>query len=303
MSPSGQYLAFMSKQPLTGYDNTDVNEGPGEGEEPTAVKHADEEVFLYNTSEGGKTKCISCDPTGARPRGVFDTLNAGEGGGLLVDRGRSWRSDTLGVDHWLAGSLPRWTRESRTEALYQSQYLDDTGRLYFMSADPLTPAAATELRKETIGSSVKEVGVENVYQYEPGGIGSCAVAAGCISQISEGTAGRESSFVDATANGSNVFFVTTDRSVPQDKDTAVDIYDARECSEGCLEPVESEESNCETTESCRPGNPRRRATRSLRARASSDPKTISTRSPASRSCRRKPPRRPKRATRRSSRPR
>ena len=254
VSPSGQYLAFMSKQSLTGYDNTDVNEGPGFDEPENAVKHADEEVFLYNTAEGGTTKCVSCNPSHARPRGVFDTKTSGEGDGLLVDRVRAWESEIPGVDHWLAGSLPAWTRESRTEALYQSNYLDDKGRLYFMSADPLTPAAATERRKETIGSTVKEVGVENVYQYEPGGVGSCTEASGCISQISEGTANHESSFIDATSNGSNVFFATTDKSVPQDKDTALDIYDARECSEGCLAPVEPVEQNCQSTEECRPGS-------------------------------------------------
>jgi hypothetical protein len=98
VSPSGQYLAFMSKESLTGYNNIDVNEETG--------KHADEEVFLYD----GTIKhlgCASCNPSGARPQGVLDTELAGEGGGLRVDRPGVW-TDAEGnkVAHPDAGDLP-----------------------------------------------------------------------------------------------------------------------------------------------------------------------------------------------------
>ncbi len=255
VSPSGQYLAFMSSEPLTGYDNTDVNETPGTTE--TARQHADEEVFLYNSAGTGSLSCPSCNPSGARPRGVFDTPEANEGPGLLVDRPETWSTQAApNVDHWLAGSLPGWTRVSIKETLYQSRYLNDEGRLFFMSADPLDAAAAGETRSEDIGGTESQVGVENVYEYEPNGLGSCTSTAGCVSLITQGTADQESTFLDASKSGNDVFFVSADKLLPQDVDTAYDVYDARVCSEGspCIVPPTEPPPPCETTESCRPGS-------------------------------------------------
>ena len=73
VSPDGRYLAFMSEAAITGYDNTDQNSG-----------QLDEEVFLYD-SETARLRCVSCNPTGGRPIGVLDTLNSGEGLGLVVE--------------------------------------------------------------------------------------------------------------------------------------------------------------------------------------------------------------------------
>ena len=58
VSPDGRFLAFMSGQRLTGYDNRDAVSGK-----------LDEEVFLYHApeslaSEPGVLRCASCDPTG-----------------------------------------------------------------------------------------------------------------------------------------------------------------------------------------------------------------------------------------------
>ena len=88
VSPNGRYLAFMSDGSLTGYDNIDAHSGD-----------PDEEVFLYDAGTG-RMVCASCDPTGARPAGVFDR---GGNSRLLVDQFGSW------AGHWLAASLPGWT--------------------------------------------------------------------------------------------------------------------------------------------------------------------------------------------------
>ena len=61
VSDDGTRLAFLSKAPLTGYDNTDQNSG-----EP------DTEVFLYDvTANGGagKLTCVSCNAEGVAPIG------------------------------------------------------------------------------------------------------------------------------------------------------------------------------------------------------------------------------------------
>ncbi len=57
VTPDGRHLAFMSVEPLTGYDNED---------QATGV--ADHEVFEYS-AETGQLACASCDPSGARPLG------------------------------------------------------------------------------------------------------------------------------------------------------------------------------------------------------------------------------------------
>jgi hypothetical protein len=57
VTPDGRHLAFMSVEPLTGYDNDDEEDG-----EP------DHEVFEYSF-ETGRLVCASCDPSGARPIG------------------------------------------------------------------------------------------------------------------------------------------------------------------------------------------------------------------------------------------
>jgi hypothetical protein len=91
VSPNGRFIAFMSENPLTGYDNRDVTSEAN-----------DEEVFLYD-AESRRLSCVSCDPTGARPTGVYAGEDAREGTTLLVDRGDIW------TNRWLAGSIPGWS--------------------------------------------------------------------------------------------------------------------------------------------------------------------------------------------------
>jgi hypothetical protein len=99
-------------------------------------------------------------------------------------------------------------------ALFQPRYLTDSGRLYFDSEDSLTPA-------DTNG------GVEDIYQYEPAGVGSCKRVAGCVTLISAGREGVDSNFLMMDPEGENVFFTTRDRLLPADTDTLIDLYDAR----------------------------------------------------------------------------
>jgi len=254
VSPNGHFLAFMSNRSLTGYDNTDVNEETG--------RHADEEVFLFDAL-GAHLTCASCNPTGARPTGVFDQEIAGEGSGLEVDRPATWQAETSeGVAHWLAGSIPGWTAIDETKPFYQSRYLSDSGRLFFNSADPLVPALAAPnalggTRSETIGGKQVAVGNEHVYQYEPSGTGSCAAAPGCVSLLSSGISERESAFLDASETGNDVFFLTASSLVPQDRDSNYDVYDARVCTEAspCQTPPPAPPTPCHTVEECRQVGP------------------------------------------------
>src|SRR5262249_26343878 len=161
----------MSNQELTGYDNVDVNSSLN-------AAH-DEEVFLYDAS-AGRLVCASCNPNGQPPNGVFDTKGAGEGQGLTVDRPELW------AGQWLAGSIPGWTLYGYDPPMteHQSRYLSNNGRLLFNGAGALAAQDQAPTRQETVNGKTLNVGVENVYEYEPQGIGSCGQASGCVALIS-----------------------------------------------------------------------------------------------------------------------
>ena len=231
VSPNGRYLAFMSQRPLTGYDNRDAKSGA-----------RDQEVYLYDASAAGGAGsliCASCNPTGARPHGVFDR-NVFPG--LLIDRAGG--NGTLWPEQTLAANVPGWTPVDNLHALYQSRYLSDSGRLFFNAADALVPQDSN--------------GVMDVYEYEPRGVGSCTTSSatfgsasgGCVSLISSGTSPEESAFMDASEDGDDVFFLTASKLAPTDVDNALDLYDARvggsaavpakpvECAgDGCQQPA------------------------------------------------------------------
>jgi hypothetical protein len=205
-SPGGRYFTFMSQRSLTGYDNRDSNSG-----------QPDQEVFLFDASNG-ELSCVSCNPTGARPTGVFDKPQFP---GLLVDHPQSWGN------RWLAGSVPGWTLlggGANSVALYQSRYLSDGGRLFFTAADGLVPQDTNK--------------VEDVYEFEPPGVGDCASSSsafsassgGCVNLISSGSSKEESAFLDASESGDEAFFLTGSRLVGDDVDGALDVYDAHVCS-------------------------------------------------------------------------
>ena len=243
VSGNGRYLAFMSQAELTGYDNVDSN--------PAADGAHDQEVYLYD-AQNGRLDCVSCNPDGQAPQGVFDTEEAGEGTGLLVDRPETWKGE------WLAGSIPGWTAIGLTEAQHQARYLSNSGRLFFDSADALLPQVTTTTRQETVNGTPQTVGVENAYEYEPQRVGSCTQSAGCLSLLSSGTSAHESAFLDASENGDDAFFTTAAQLVPNDTDDAYDVYDAAVCgtaeTQPCLPTTPPPPPQC-AGEECRPPAP------------------------------------------------
>jgi hypothetical protein len=103
----------------------------------------------------------------------------------------------------------------KTGYLPQTRFVTNSGRVYFDSRDSLSP-------QDTNGE------IEDVYQYEPEGVGSCGRVGGCISLISAGREKYDSNLVTIDATGKNVFFVTRDQLVLNDKDDLIDLYVARE---------------------------------------------------------------------------
>lgn len=226
VSPNGEWLAFMSQRPLTGYDNRDAASGV-----------PDEEVYLYHAGSTSRLICASCNPTGARPNGrQFDV-----GNGLIGNN--AW-----GEGQWLAASVPTWSpgRSAADVAFYQSRYLSNSGRLFFDSSDALVP--------QDINDN------QDVYEFEPAGVGSCSgesvtygtTTEGCVSLISSGRAAGESAFIDASENGDDVFFLTQERLSQQDVGNAVALYDAHACTSALPCPSEAAAPPpCETAEACR----------------------------------------------------
>ncbi len=233
VSPSGRYLTFMSERSLTDYENRDAVSGI-----------PDEEVYLYDDG-AHRLVCASCNPTGARPAGFLEGTLYEE---RLVDYSENWPR------RWLAGNVPGWTTKDLSNAIYQSRYLSDSGRLFFDSSDALVPADVN--------------GKADVYEYEPEGVGSCQgpshgqsasdvydeAAAGCVGLISAGTSAEESAFLDASETGGDVFFITGSRLAPQDYDTSLDLYDAHECSASapCAPPQAQAPPPCTTGDACKP---------------------------------------------------
>jgi len=156
---------------------------------------ADREVYLYDAAEG-ELICASCNPSGAQPVGH-----------------KMYRSYTRAIpayetEVWAAAWLQTWVH-----SVYQSHALSDDGnRLYFNSYDALVPNDTN--------------GVQDVYQWEAQGSGSCQRAGGCVSLISTGEDAKRSEFVDATPNGSDVF-IETSSSIDTRDPGLIDIYDAR----------------------------------------------------------------------------
>jgi hypothetical protein len=187
VSADGRHVVFMSQASLTGYDNNDASSGK-----------PDDEVYEYSAPTGaeeeagasGSLVCVSCDPSGARPRG--------------------------------SAGLPGGTPYTLSDADYQSRVMSSNGsRVFFDSNDALVPGDTNNQ--------------QDVYEWEAPGEGSCTTAAstysvadeGCLALLSGGTADVPSSFVDASASGNDVFFITAQQLVPKDTDQSVDLYDAR----------------------------------------------------------------------------
>jgi hypothetical protein len=229
VSPDGSHLVFMSDRSLTGYDNRDAVSG-----------QSDEEVFSYHAgAEGpGQVVCVSCARSGARPEGVeYDKVSEG-----LVGGNRQLGSQ----GQWFAASVPGYEQYELTRALYQPRYLSDSGRVFFNAAGGLVPGDVN--------------GNQDVYEWEPVGVGDCTGATsgfdsktgGCLGLVSSGRAAGESAFVDASESGDDVFFLTGERLVRSDADTALDMYDAHACSSvaPCRPELQSS-PDCVTADACR----------------------------------------------------
>jgi hypothetical protein len=104
-------------------------------------------------------------------------------------------------------------------------FSEDGSRLFFDSRDALVSRASN--------------GRQNVYEYQ----------GGHVYLISDGAGNFDSSFLDASPSGDDVFIGTEDQLLPQDTDFRIDVYDARV---GGGFPVSASPPACDNGDSCKP---------------------------------------------------
>jgi len=147
---------------------------------------ADSEVYLYDAVVG--LTCISCNPTNGRPTGP--------------------------------SSIPGAIKNGVGLTTYKPRVLVDGGkRVFFDTGDAIVPG-------DTNTQGAGGAGVPDAYQWEASGEGSCTRAEGCVSLLSSGRDATPSLFADASADGTDAYFLTGSSLVGADPG-AIDLYDAR----------------------------------------------------------------------------
>ena len=213
VSADGEQAVFMSQSPalaeaVAGYDNTDAVSG-----------EADAEVYLYDAGEE-ELRCVSCNPSGARPQGKA----------LEKSKERNWA----------AASIRGWETQ-----WYPTRIIaEGGGKLFFNSFEALVARDTNgkqdvyEWERSDSRKECEELGAE---RFAP-------TAGGCLSLISSGKSSTDAELIDSSADGRDVFFSTDSSLLPQDYGL-VDIYDAR--AGGGFPPPPTPQPPCEG-EACQP---------------------------------------------------
>jgi hypothetical protein len=112
-----------------------------------------------------------------------------------------------------SASIPGAQANGTEVQAYKPRAMDATGsRLFFDTEDTLVP--------------VDSNGEQDVYEWREQGVAGCADSTGCLGLISSGKAPEASTFVDGSADGTDIFFLAPDSLVSTDPGSR-DLYDAR----------------------------------------------------------------------------
>ncbi len=150
------------------------------------TEEPDSQIYLYDASAG--LACVSCNPTNGRPIGP--------------------------------STIPGAIRNGAGLTAYKPRVLvDGDKRVFFDSGDAIAP---TDTNTQGAGGA----GVPDAYQWEAQGEGGCTREGGCTALLSSGRDPTPSLFADASADGSDAYFLTSSSLVGADPG-AIDLYDAR----------------------------------------------------------------------------
>jgi hypothetical protein len=153
----------------------------------------EDEVYLYTAPAGAAPAslvCASCNPTGARPIGPAGIPGASPNGEAPADP-----------------EAPGPIQAYKPRVL-----IADGSRVFFDSFDAMVPQDTNADR--------------DVYEWRASGISGCGRSEGCVNLISSGRAEGGATFVDASADATDAFFLTGGSLVASDPG-ATDLYDAR----------------------------------------------------------------------------
>jgi hypothetical protein len=182
VAPGGRAVGFMSRLPLTGYDNYGLV-GYNNSNQPI-YQHVPE-VFVYDAG-AGRIACASCNPTGAAP--------------IALSNGVPYEGSYVGMSG-NASFMLRWIDER------------EGTQVYFMTNQPLVPDDTNAH--------------QDVYEWESDGSGGCRQTTGCIALLSSAGPTGNAYFVDAGADGSDVFITSRASLTRTAFDETVKVYDVR----------------------------------------------------------------------------
>lgn len=175
------------------------------------------ELYLYD-ARANSLACASCNPSSQPP------TVGGAGAGGTAESGAF-----------------------EAEGTRAPRYLSENGQLFFDSPEGLLPADTNGSGGCSRGSGYPAC--DDVYEFEPPGVGSCSEPAGCLSLISTGTGTSETFFIDASPSGNDVFIREYQKLVPRDnQEGAPSLYDVR--VDGGL-PESAAPPPCDTADACR----------------------------------------------------
>ena len=123
-------------------------------------------------------------------------------------------------------SLGSWgvLQMTNHEGVYKPRWISSDGsRVFFVSLEGLVPQDTNE--------------EQDVYEWERDGTGGCTQSDGCVYLLTGGTSVGQSSFLDASESGNDVFIVTTANLDGTDEDGAYDVYDVRVGANRCRPPA------------------------------------------------------------------
>jgi NHL repeat len=127
------------------------------------------------------------------------------------------------------------TSGPRVETAHSARNVSDSGRVFFETSEALLAADTN--------------GQQDVYEFEPSGVGSCGDPGGCLSLISTGTGAIKTWLIEASPSGNDVFLLEHQNLVPLDtEEESRKIYDVR-VDGGIPEPVTP--PVCTTADACR----------------------------------------------------
>lgn len=216
-SADGSHVYYLTAAGLflrNGEVTTKVADGADASNYPTTTGTArvtPDGTHLAFLSSASLTGYDNRDATSGEPRTEVFLYDAGTG--TLTCASCNPQGERPIGSSTIPGATANGKSATATRA-YKPRALSDDGRRLFFDSDDELALADNGKRPD-------------VYEWEVGGAGSCTRAGGCVGLISRGRNSEGSSFLDASATGGDVFFLSSDSLVGADTGSA-DVYDARE---------------------------------------------------------------------------